>query len=273
MAESKQRVAAAIAKAQADLEEALYELEKIPAFDVRSVAFGAHALNNYITIIEGTVELILGHLADHPDERIQMWLQGVLHATELMARTLGPMVNVSGTMESALRFEKFDLPPLVRRICEYYQRAAAQKAIAVNVGPALDVPPVRGDRVLVAAVLGNLLSNAIKYSPPGKQVWVQVRGEPSWAVCSVRDDGPGLSREDQARLFQKGARLTSRPTGGEPSTGYGLAVAKEFIEKLGGGIWCESVLGEGACFSIRVPAFQEPPADTGANPSGPPTVG
>ena len=48
----------------------------------------------------------------------------------------------------------------------------------------------------------------------------------------------GLSRDDQAKLFQRGAKLTPRPTGGENSTGYGLAVAKELVEKLGGTIWC-----------------------------------
>jgi len=73
----------------------------------------------------------------------------------------------------------------------------------------------------------------------------------------VRDEGPGLSREDQGQLFQRGAKLTPRPTAGELSTGYGLAVAKEWIEKLGGTIWCESELGRGACFSFRVPVYRE----------------
>jgi signal transduction histidine kinase len=88
-------------------------------------------------------------------------------------------------------------------------------------------------------------------------IHVRVRGEAGWGVCEVRDEGPGLSPADQARLFQRGVRLAPRPTGGEPSTGYGLAVAKELVEKLGGAIWCESVLGQGCCFSFRLPAYQE----------------
>jgi signal transduction histidine kinase len=66
-----------------------------------------------------------------------------------------------------------------------------------------------------------------------------------------------MDEKDQARLFQKGARLTPRPTGGESSTGYGLAVARELMEKLGGDIWCESTLGQGSTFSIRLPVHQE----------------
>ena len=84
-----------------------------------------------------------------------------------------------------------------------------------------------------------------------------MHGELTSVVCSVRDEGPGLSQEDQAKLFQRGVQLSSVPTGGEPSSGYGLAVAKELIDKLGGDLWCESTLGTGARFSFRLPVFQE----------------
>ena len=129
----------------------------------------------------------------------------------------------------------------------------------------MDVPLVRADRVAVAAVLDNLLSIAVKYSPHGKRIWVQVRAEKTSAVCSVQDEGPGLSQEEQARLFQRGVRLSPVPTGGEPSAGYGLAVAKELTEKLGGEIWCVSTPGQGACFSLRLPIYQEEAHEPGKN--------
>jgi signal transduction histidine kinase len=164
-------------------------------------------------------------------------------------------MNVASATESNFRLEKADLLTLVQRVCHYYQRMADQKGIRVIAGSAGQVPPVWTDRVAVAAVLDNLLSNAVKYSLSGKQIDVQLRGENGWVRCDVRDKGPGLSKEDQDKLFQKGVRLTPKPTGGELSMGYGLAVAKELMEKMGGEIWCESVLGQGACFSIRVPAY------------------
>lgn len=113
------------------------------------------------------------------------------------------------------------------------------------------------DPIAVAAVLDNLLSNAVKYSSHGKRVWVHVQGEGTGAVCSIRDEGPGLSEGDQAKLFRRGVRLSSVPTGGEPSSGYGLAVAKELIDALGGQLWCDSQLGVGTCFSFRLPAYRE----------------
>jgi two-component system, sensor histidine kinase and response regulator len=257
MAETKDKVASAIARAQLELEEALSELDVMSAYDTRSVAFTAHALNNYLTVTGGTVELILNRLADHPDAQVKVWLEGLQHVTDLMTRAVGQLMNSSTTTEPTFRFDKTDLPLLVQRICNYYQRVAEKKAIRVVAVVSNDVPPVRTDRVAVAAVLDNLLSNAVKYSQPGKFIKVEVRGERNSAVCNVRDQGPGLSPEDQKKLFNKGVRLTPKPTGGESSMGYGLAVAKELIEKMSGEIWCESVLGQGSCFSIRVPAYEE----------------
>jgi signal transduction histidine kinase len=115
---------------------------------------------------------------------------------------------------------------------------------------------IRTDSVVVGAVLDNLLTNAIKYSPPGKQIWGRVTLETDAVICCVQDEGPGLSPEDQTQLFQRGVRLSAVPTGGEQSTGYGLAVAKELVSRLGGTIWCDSRLGAGACFSFRLPARQ-----------------
>jgi len=255
LADQKQLVTAAIARAQADLSQALSELEKMPAFDVGAAVYAAHALNNYLSVARGTVELALMQLADHPDAQLRVWLEGAQHATNLMTRIVGQLMNTSATADAPLRFETFELPTLVRRACSYHQREADRKMVRVVAGSTGNPPPVWADRVLVAAVLDNLLSNAIKYSEPGKQVAVQVRGEGDWVVCGVQDEGPGLSQEDQARLFQRGVRLTPKPTGGEPSTGYGLAVAKELVEKQGGTIWCESAVGQGSCFSFRLPVY------------------
>jgi signal transduction histidine kinase len=113
------------------------------------------------------------------------------------------------------------------------------------------------DSTAIAAVMDNLLSNAIKYAPAGSRVVVSMRSEPGAYVCAVRDEGPGISAEEQGLLFQRGMRLSAVPTGGESSHGYGLAVAKELLALVGGEIWCESTLGEGSMFLFRLPAFPE----------------
>jgi len=72
-------------------------------------------------------------------------------------------------------------------------------------------------------------------------------------ACHVEDEGPGLSAEDQAQLFRRGVQLSARPTGGEAAAGFGLAITKDLVDKLGGKLWCESNLGHGARFSFSVP--------------------
>ncbi len=269
MPEPKEQIVSAIVRAQAELEEALYELGKLPAVSQSSVSFAAHTLNNFLTVTEGTVELLLLSLADYPDPLVHTWLEGLQQATNLMTHTVSQLMNASSGPDAKLRFEKVDLPVMVQRFCDFYQRIADRKQIRCLFESRVGVPLVWTDRVATAAVLDNLFSNAVKYSPPGKRIWVQVSADGDGVVCSIRDEGPGLSDKDQAKLFQRGARLTPEPTSGESSTGYGLAVAKEFIERLGGTIWCESVLGEGSSFSFRLPRYQEQDHGPGQNLPGP----
>jgi two-component system sensor histidine kinase/response regulator len=256
--EPKDVIASAITRAQAELVEALSELEKLSHFGRGAVAYATHALSNYLTITGAAVELISRRLADHPDPQVREWLDGVAHATDLMSSLVGHMMNASVAAEARLRFEKIDLALTVRRLCDFYERTANRKSIRLIVESSNDAPPVQTDRVAVLGVLDNLVSNAIKYSSFGGRVWVRVRGDEGGAVCEVRDEGPGMDPNDQSNLFQKGVRLTPKPTAGESSTGYGLAVAKDLMEKLGGDIWCESVLGQGTSFFVRLPAYQEP---------------
>ena len=116
-------------------------------------------------------------------------------------------------------------------------------------------------REAAGTVLDNLLSNAVKFSQPGTRTTVSMRREAKELICTVRDEGPGLSDDDVALLFQRGAQLDPRPTAGESSSGIGLAVALEVAESLGGRIWCDSKKGEGTSFMFALPT------DAQANPA------
>ena len=69
----------------------------------------------------------------------------------------------------------------------------------------------------------------------------------------MQDQGPGLSAEDQKKLFGKFARLSAKPTGGEHSISLGLSIVKKMVEAMNGKVWCESELGKGATFSVEFP--------------------
>jgi signal transduction histidine kinase len=253
----KDEIITSLQAAQAELDKALGNLVQLPSFDASRIRFAAHTLVNYLTVTAGCADLLQLHLSDHPDEQIQRWLEALRHATDLMTHTVLQLMNVPVAEGDQFIWDKMDLVTLVQLAANHYRPVAAHKQIGIKVEAHVSTPFVWADRVAVAAVLDNLLSNAVKFSAPQTRVLVRVTRDPAHLVCTVRDEGPGLSAEEQTRLFQRGVRLSPQPTGGEPSTGYGLAVAKELIGKLNGEIWCESQPGQGASFAFRLPMYVE----------------
>jgi signal transduction histidine kinase len=249
---AKEKVAKSLERAKADLEQALGDLEHMPSFEPGTYAFAAHALNNYLTVADATVHLLGLALQSYPDDQVRTWLDGLRHVSSLMMHTVAQLMNSSASFPKP-RHARVDLALLVRRGCDYYRRIAGRKNIAIAYKAEPRVPAVQSDNVAIGAVLDNLLSNAVKFSQPGTHIRVSVATEPGRVVCSVRDEGPGLTAADYKQLFKRGVRLSAQPTAGEPSTGYGLAVAKELMDHLGGEIWCESEPGRGACFGFALP--------------------
>ena len=249
----KVEAGAAIARAQAELQRAVEELDRLPALDVHCVAVAAHALNNFLTVSRAVIELLLPVLRDHPHREVGIWLEGLSHATDLMTHTVSQLMNNSVSVETTLRLEDVNLPRMIERGCAYYRRPAEHKGIELQFRAAHDVPDVVTDRVLVAAIVDNLLSNAVKYSPHDRRIWVDVGVERDGVVCHVRDEGPGLSPAEQELLFTPGVRLTPKPSGGEAASGYGLAIAKNFADRLAAELTCESTPGRGTTFTFRLP--------------------
>jgi len=251
---STEPVATAISRAQGELMLALAELEHISTIEASSVAFAAHTLNNYLNVTTATLELVTLTLDGHAEPQLHVWLDSLKHATGLMARTVSQLMNASvGQQDLPLRKDSLRPSAMAERAAQFYQRLAQAKGIQVIFTGMFNAPVIQSDRVAVAAIVDNLLSNAVKFSPSGTVVDVSVAEAGGDVVFRVRDQGPGLSEFDQHRLFQRGVRLTPQPTGDEPSTGYGLAVAKELADRLYGTLSCESTLGLGSTFSLSLP--------------------
>jgi signal transduction histidine kinase len=255
----KQDVMVAIENARVNLDQALAGLEHMPETNAEIVSYTAHKLKNYLTVVGATADLLEVYFAGHPDEQLKIWIEGLQHAVHLMNHDAGRLMQSANGTEPGFRLEKVDVALLVFRACNFYRRKAAWKNIQINTELQPDRCFASTDRVALSAVLDNLLSNAFKFSENGRKIWVDVRREQDHIVCTVRDEGPGFSAEDQARLFRRGVRLANTPTAGERSTGFGLAIAKDLVEKIGGSIGCESRPGHGAAFFIRLPVFSETP--------------
>src|SRR5215831_669332 len=247
---SKDDVATAIHDAQANLEHALAQLARLPAFDPMAIGVATHALTNYLTVMHAGVQLLREAWQTHDEARIHALLQSVEHATDLMQNAVAQLRGVATAGPPTLLRHPVDLVLMAQRVYDYYQPLAARKQLHLLYEAAVEPRVLETDLVALAAVLDNLLSNAVKFSPPGRRIWLSVERQANRVIWRVRDEGPGLSAVDQAQLFQAGVRLSPQPTAGEPSSGYGLAVAKQLVEQLGGAIWCESQPGQGATFAV-----------------------
>lgn len=155
-----------------------------------------------------------------------------------------------------LRLATVPLGPAVLRAVERARLAASRKQQQIQIDP--PVPPdvsVVVDELLFDRALCNLLDNAVKFSPLGLTITVQATADPTASDrvrVLVTDPGPGISAADQPRLFQPYTRLGHKGTAGEPSTGLGLALLKQWIDAMGGTVGCDSEPRRGSTFWVAV---------------------
>lgn len=109
------------------------------------------------------------------------------------------------------------------------------------------------DEKALTRILDNLLSNALKFTQPGKNVFIVQEFTQTSIRISIRDEGPGVSQEDQQKMFKQFQKLTPKPTQGESSTGLGLAIVKTLTAKIGAKIQVQSQLGKGTKFILVLP--------------------
>ncbi|MBS2210106.1 HAMP domain-containing histidine kinase [Carboxylicivirga mesophila] len=114
------------------------------------------------------------------------------------------------------------------------------------------------DPFMLSRILNNILSNAIKFSNKGKTIYVKTHDTPTSIHISIRDEGPGISQDDQKLMFKRFQKLSARPTDGESSNGLGLSIVQALVEKLNGEISVKTQLGEGTEFNISLPVNQQP---------------
>ena len=222
------------------------------------LGIAAHDLRNPLASIRGFSELILGD-ASRPLSRHQKEFLGFIRTlSNEMLQLVNDLLDVS-VIESG----KVDLNPktgsLSRLVGEWVRinrMVATKKKITIHQDLAR-LPEFRFDPGRIAQVVDNLLSNAIKFSNPGSKVYVSLRLRDalnsSAATLSVRDEGPGISGEDLAKMFGEFQKLSARPTGGEKSIGLGLSIVKKIVEAHNGSITVESTPGSGATFHVTLP--------------------
>ncbi|MBS2096661.1 sensor histidine kinase [Carboxylicivirga linearis] len=153
--------------------------------------------------------------------------------------------------EFRIHKSKVPLSSLLREVAGQYEEYLQNKKIEVVWD--LSDTVVESDYTLLEKILSNLLSNAIKFSEPETNITINCYEDDERVTIGVRDEGPGMSEEDQKRLFTKFNKLSNQTANNEVSSGLGLYIVKRYIDGLGGEISCNSHLGIGTTFYVRLP--------------------
>jgi len=233
------------------------------------LGIAAHDLKNPLASIMLTASMVKEyHLRLNPDKLVYE-----MNKIEITAKRMRSIisnlldVNAIETGKLNINFEVIDGSEVLSDVINDYIAKSKLKDIRLIFNNDAESSCINVDKNSIHEVWENVISNSVKYSPKGKTVWVRAfqsistdkvkipdaKQDCPYYVVSVKDEGPGISVEDQKKLFSKFGKLSAKPTGGESSTGLGLSIVKKLAELMNGIVWCESNFGEGATFFTAFP--------------------
>ncbi|MCP4146745.1 MAG: response regulator [bacterium] len=250
----KRRLKNELAQKNIQLKKSNCELLELNDLKNEFLGIAAHDMRNPVTVIGEISEILLdegpGALTEEQKELLEM----INEASEGMLTLLNNLLDVSkiesGKLEIKIR--KTSFKKILSVTVKLNKLLARKKDITFNTNIP-EIPSFRFDPEHMTQVFDNLMSNAIKFSPPGSTIYISLEQKDNLAKVTVKDEGPGISENDQARLFKEFQRLSAKPTGGETTTGLGLVIVKKIIEAHSGFLEVTSKPGEGATFSFSIP--------------------
>lgn len=239
-----------------EVHKANAELARLGKLRDEFLGMAAHDLRTPISAIRNYATLLTEDLGEALPETSRSDLDSLASAGELMQRI------VDGLLDAALlasgRFHPkramTTLPPVVDAAVRLVEPAARRKDVRVRVEHDAETPALSVDAAMMQQVVINLVTNAVQHSHEGGEVEVVVRAEASGVALVVRDHGVGMAPAIARDLFTTYARTGGNKTARERSIGLGLVVTRKILEAHGATIAVESAPGEGATFTVRIPA-------------------
>lgn len=212
----------------------------------------SHDLKGPLTNLRMATFLLREMTSDQPS--VQEVMENVDTSLNEMQEMIRTFLDVAALQPGRLEMnaECFTTREALRRVLEQYKLAAMDKNVHVHIEPS--EATIYADLRLYVQVLSNLVSNAIKYTPPGTNVHIWMEGDERWTRICVADQGAGIPENERDRLFQMFSKLSTRPTGGESSSGLGLWIVKMLTEAMGGAVGVECPADGGSIFYVDMPA-------------------
>jgi signal transduction histidine kinase len=228
------------------------ELRRLSALRADFVSLVSHELRSPMSAVIGAAQTLQQRWRELTPDQRSSFLALIADETSRLASLIGDVLDTSriesGTFSYS--FSDVDLGELVEESVALAE--LGQDEVRVRADVRRPVPRVRGDRERLKQVLTNLIDNAVKYSPVGGCVDVAAYANDGAVRVDVRDEGPGIAREDQQLIFEKFGRVTVGG-GAKPGTGLGLFIARSIAEAHGGSLRVRSTPHRGATFTLELP--------------------
>jgi len=239
-----------LSKTKADLED--LQLQKDELFAVI-----IHDIKNPAALIKSLVELLNSY--DLNSNEQQDVINDIIATTKRIVSLSHEVSRVLALEGGKLRmeFEKFDVIDVVKDVFRRNNIKVKEKEQVASFSVDDNISQLEADPQKLDEVLDNLYSNAIKFTPINGSVQIKVKEVDDAIVFEISDTGPGLTEGDLKNAFQRGAKLSAKPTSGESSTGLGLWIVKKLVEAHHGKVWVRSSIGKGSIFSFSMPKTQE----------------
>lgn len=283
------------------LAEAVERMQDVDRLKSNFLATVSHELRTPLTSVIGYSEMLLEGLAGGLNDEQREYVHIIMEKGDQLLQLISGILDVSRIEAGTLRVarEPVDLRDLIETAVTAVTPLLRRKRLAIASPPL--APRVLGDRDKIRQVVMNLLGNAIKFTPEGGKIDIAVEvgalareddtgkfrtgamaagsttpeGQSLGVRLRVRDNGIGIAKEKQARIFEPFFQVDSSSTREYGGTGLGLTLVKSFVEAHGGRVWVDSELGRGSAFTVTLPALGDdlstflrgPSAGAGASPA------
>ena len=242
-------------QAEADIKRTNEELVKINAEKDKFFSIIAHDLRSPFSGFLGLTEMLQENTQIFSQTEISDFSRVLNESAKKISLLLENLLQWAQMHRGAINFtpNELSLSELISGNVDQINQRAIQKGIIIQ-SEVFENQKVFADEMMINTILRNLLSNAVKFTRRGGKVTIGSKVlSDHWIEISVNDTGIGISEKNRTKLFKIDEKVSSPGTDGEPSTGLGLLLCKEFIEKHGGKIWVESKEGKGTKFYFSIP--------------------
>ncbi len=243
-------------------QQAVQEIREIDHVKTQFLANMSHELRTPLNSIIGFSRVILKGIDGPVTDIQQQDLTAIYNSGQHLLGLINDVLDIAkieaGKME--LSFDEVNIADIIASVMSTASGLVKDKPIKLIKNIPVELPQVRADAIRVRQVLLNLLSNAAKFTDEGQiTVEANVQGGPSGdseILVSVSDTGPGITPEDQAKLFQAFSQVDDSPTRKTGGSGLGLSISHQLVQLHGGRIGVHSLPGKGSTFYFTLPLYR-----------------